>query len=147
MAPAQPGGAAADAALGPPHEAPLAEAQDDHPVDDCDREHDRDNGINRRHGESIAPRARGVHSDYAQYAYGFPAWSGIPPTVRSADLRMPRTSRRTTIPLNKEVQMFWVIVVFMFVALVLGFATYALVRPFTHFGYHHPQGSPWHPLD
>ena len=47
----------------------------------------------------------------------------------------------------KEVEMFWVIVVFAFVALVLGFAAYALVRPFTHFDHHHPQSSPWHPLD
>jgi hypothetical protein len=43
--------------------------------------------------------------------------------------------------------MFWVIVVFAFVALVLGFVAYALVRPFTHFDYQHPQSSPWHPLD
>jgi hypothetical protein len=49
--------------------------------------------------------------------------------------------------LDKEVEMFWVIVVFAFTAAVLAFAAYALVRPFTHFEYRHPQGSPWHPLD
>jgi hypothetical protein len=66
---------------------------------------------------------------------------------RSADPRMPRRARRTRIVRNKEVEMFWVIVVFAFVALVLGFVTYALVRPFTHFDHRHPQNSPWHPLD
>ena len=43
--------------------------------------------------------------------------------------------------------MLWVIIAFAFVISVLGFVTYALVRPFTHLGYRHPQSSPWHPLD
>lgn len=36
---------------------------------------------------------------------------------------------------------------FLFVVIVLGVAAYALVRPFTHLGYHHPQGRLWKPLD
>ena len=66
---------------------------------------------------------------------------------RSADPRMSRPLPGTTIALDKEVEMFGVIVVFVFVALVLGFVAYALVRPFTHFDHHHPESSPWHPLD
>ena len=60
---------------------------------------------------------------------------------------MPRRVRGTTIALDKEVEMFGVIVVFVFVAFVLGFVAYALVRPFTHFDHQHPESSPWHPLD
>ena len=43
--------------------------------------------------------------------------------------------------------MLWVVVTFAFVFSVLGFVSYALVRPFTHFGYTHPQDRIWRPLD
>jgi hypothetical protein len=39
------------------------------------------------------------------------------------------------------------IAVMVFVAAVLVFAAYALVRPFTHVRYRHPSRSMWRPLD
>jgi tellurite resistance protein TehA-like permease len=39
------------------------------------------------------------------------------------------------------------ITVMLFVAAVLVFVAYALVRPFTHTHYRHPSQSQWRPLD
>jgi hypothetical protein len=61
---------------------------------------------------------------------------------------MHRTGRTATIRVQpKEVDMVWVIVAFAFVFSVLGLVSYALVRPFTHLGYRHPQGRIFRPLD
>jgi A/G-specific adenine glycosylase len=68
---APPSGAAADTAFGSPHQAPLAEAQNDHAVDHRNGQNDRDRGI-EGHEESIAPRPGGVHSDGPKAAAAFP---------------------------------------------------------------------------
>jgi hypothetical protein len=83
-----------------------------------------------------ARRARAAFPQIGDFAYGQIGGSADAAYVPEDDD-----------PPDKEVEMFWVIVVFAFVAFVLGFVAYALVRPFTHFEHHHPQVSPWQPLD
>ena len=82
MAAAEPGGTAADAALAPPHETPLVEAENDHPVDDRNCEHDRDCGFHGSHAGSIAPRGDRVHRNLAHCSFGFPAVRLAGPTKR-----------------------------------------------------------------
>jgi hypothetical protein len=43
--------------------------------------------------------------------------------------------------------MFALVIVCLVVAAIVGWAVYALVRPFTHTHYVHPTGRLWRPLD